>query len=393
MKLHPIILFLILIQFSCQKENSELEGSWILVKNEVKPNAGFIPVLRGQLFHFDKDKFYISYPPSNEEIVENYFLDGEYIKTDSTTFGKILHLSRDSLIIEADTNSFDMHLRPLEEITFTREEKNQISELLINNPWEIYDSNLETNYKLYCNEKEWGEKYEGNKWTKHIVYEQQFKNEKWLSEYELWTLKEFKGSLIFFFTSALRMESAQFQIANFNKETISGKFMNWYGNNWVENDLSIVVNKSEKELNFQKELIRGNWQTNKLISPTEKEIEYLRDSFDMSGVGVVRFQNRILLSDLASRNLKIQLSSNGNYKVLAGNKVIRKGTAWGITKDAGYLFFDSDLVGENLFEIKSIGENQFITNFRVKIGLPREHRYAFAFVNLEVELKKENNME
>jgi len=127
MKFKLLIILLIVFLLGCEKEKSELQRSWVAVKSVAKPNAGFIPVLRGQLYHFDEQKLYISYPSTNKEIEENYFLDGEFIKTDSATFGKILHLSEDSLIIEVDTNSYDIHFRPLKEARSVSKKINEIS--------------------------------------------------------------------------------------------------------------------------------------------------------------------------------------------------------------------------------------------------------------------------
>ena len=393
MKIKLFIIFIIVFQFACENEKSELERSWILVKNEAKPNAGFIPVLRGQLFHFNKDKFYISHLSSNEEKEENYFLQGEYVKTDSTTVGKILHLSKDSLIIEADTNSYDMHFRPLEDVVFSQDDKEKIFQQLISNPWNIYDKQLEGNYKLYCSDKNWEDKHENIKWTNRIVYEKQFEDDKWLSEYEWWALKEFKGKLLFCFTKGLSTEIVHFQILDYNEDNIEGKFMNWLNKNWTENQLEKVALASDSKIELDKKFISGKWKINNLIKPNPKEINLLRDSFDASGVGKVRFENRISISDLEQENLKFQFSPKGKYKILAGEKTIRKGDTWGTTKDGHYLFLDSDLAGENFIELLSLEENQLKIKFWSRIGLTKISKTAFAFVELEIELRKEDDTE
>lgn len=397
MKIKILIILLILFHFSCQKEKSELQRSWILVKNQAKPNARFIPVLRGQLFHFKKDKFYFSYPPSKEEFEESYFVDGEYIKTDSSVLGKILHLSKDSLIIETDANSYDMHFRPLEEIEFSKVEKEKIFKYLTNNPWKLYDKQLKYNYKFYFNEKDWGDRYEGNKWTKYLVYENQIEDDKWFSESEWWTLKEFKGKLLFCYSSNSGTEVASFQITDFSEDEISGQLMNWYDKNWKSNSLEKVTPPKDLEVKDMKKYILGNWQIGNLIKPTPEEILFIRDSLQDKSNGAQRsrkrFKNRISIFDLEEDNLKFQFLPDGKYQILADDKIIREGKEWGITKDGKYLYLDSEITGGNFIEILSIKENLFKIKFLDKIGIPKNNPLAFTWVNLEIELKKEVDIE
>ena len=387
------IILTILLHISCQEEWKELEGSWILVKNEAKPNAGFIPVLRGQLYHFDKKEFYISNLLSEEELKEEYFIEDNFIKTDSVILGKITHLSKDSLIVESDTNSYDKHFRSLEDVKFSKLEKQEIYNQLISSVWKTEDVYLEHDYKFYFNDKNWGGRYKKNAWVKHLTYEEKGKEYKSLSAYEWWTLKDFKDKLIISFSGQGQSETSHFQITKVSEEKIEGQFLNWYEKDWKESEIIKCLSIQQSEVESMKKLITGNWETKELIKPTKKEIAFLRDSTDMSGIGKAIHENRTSISDLEKRNLKLQFKKNGEYKILAGSTIIRKGEHWGITKDGTYLYLDSESTGENFIELLSCKKNEIKIKKTERISLPRINKAAFSIEFLEIEMKKEIDME
>ena len=161
MKVKYFILILGLIFFimSCQKDKSQLERSWILVEN--KSEKGFIPVQRGCLIHFDRDSLFISYPTSLNDTAVNYIIQEDYIKVDTMVFGKILHVSKDSLIIEDHSKEFDMHFRSLDETTFSEVNQQKFQQTLTNTIWSITDADYAA-YKMYCSDENWGIPYENN---------------------------------------------------------------------------------------------------------------------------------------------------------------------------------------------------------------------------------------
>ncbi len=99
------------------------------------------------------------------------------------------------------------------------------------------------------------------------------------------------------------------------------------------------------------------------MEPTDEKFNALKASASFDGVRRKKFKNSIILSDLEKRNLTFQFTSDGAYKISAGNKIIGKGTEWGITKDGSYLYLDSEISGENFIEIISIKQDQLTIEF------------------------------
>lgn len=387
MRTKLFIIISILIQFSCSSEKSELERSWVLVESKAKPNSGFIPVLRGQLFHFGKDEFFISYIPIEEELKQKYFIEHNYIKTDTSILGKIIHLSKDSLIIEADTNTYDMHFRPLEEINFSKLEKQKLFEQFISNTYELKEDNLGAKYKYYCSDQKWGERYEKNDLVKFIVYEEHLDDYKGLSSYEWWTVRDFHGKMIFSYSTGGQFGINFFQITGTHRNRIEGLFMNHYSNNWESSDMKYYKRIQDSEIDSMKQRISGDWKIKKLLSPDKEKIKFLKDTFDMSGLSSIKYENRISILDLEKENLVFKFDDD-SFKILAGDKTYRKGKKWSITKDGNYLYLDSEISGDNYIEVLDLNDVTMKIRKSQIIGLPRKHESAITYVTLEIELEK-----
>jgi len=389
MKLKLFIALIIIIQCSCQNEQSPIEGSWLLVDNTPKPNAGFIPMQRGEIYHFSKDSIYISHVAIESVRSYSYELNDEYLTVDTMASMKIIHLSKDSMIIESDSSLYDMHLRPLKEQHFSKDEREELLHLCISNPWKTQSIIPNLNYTLYFEEENFEDKYWGdhlgeNPWTRLMFYEEEYLEQTSSDCYPVWAIKEFKEKLLIIQTT--REYTSFFQVLAFDEEKISGQNIEWHQLDWADAILHKVENVSPQEKLELTKQISGEWSMKELIYPSIEEINEELNMTKINSIGSIK--DRVTTSDLKQQNLKFTIKENGSFNILAGDKVIHEGTQWDLSKDGRYLLIEPKLPGHEYIEIKKINNQSMTLRFPTEVRIPGTKKRSYIYTSLNFELTK-----
>ncbi len=382
MKIKLLLLIVIVAQLSCTKRSDELEQSWILVNQIHKPNSGLEPVLTGMLLNFDEKKMTYSHPYDDVMYEENYRIENGYIKVDTSEFGKILYLSKDSLVIEADTNSFDMVFLPLKKTKFAYSRKEDIEEQLTETG--ITFNTGTHDFTFYFDTTKWVLQREGQKGLKHFVYQIKANDEISWSGNEWWKLKEFKGHLIIEYSSS-HIPSSFIQMMSIENNEFECFYINtdYQNSNYKEIRLKSIKPKSKTEYDKMKKKFVGSWQLNEVLRPTEEEIQYLKNSWEENLLAGILYEDRISILDLENKSMIMNLNSNGEFSIFAGERLIGKGFGWDLTHDLKFLYLGDNLYGQNIYEI--ISQNEVKIQLRKVERIYKDLAKARDFVYLDVE--------
>ena len=391
MKTKFIILLIILIQVSCKEEKSNLEKSWILVEQKAKPNSGGMYMLRGLLVDFEDNLMTYSYITAKDETEKKYWIEDNVIKFDTSTFGKIIHLSKDSLIIEEDTNSFDMHFRPLENFNFSKSEKEDIFQSLFKNSWSI--ESVKSNQIFYCDTTVYrGMMSEEENDVRCIVYETE--NEYWngISDYEWWTLKHFDNKLVLGI-SHHQTENAFLQMTTNLGQVINGQYISAFENNWTKVKLKKEQILSSKRLDTMKEMIIGNWEIENTIEPNIDMLDSVEYHSELTEESRTKEDKRkgITKTNLKENTINFSFQRNGEFQIKANDKEIRSGDLWELTNDGQYIKLEKGIVGNNFIKILNLKDNklQILKKEMIDAEVQNGIKFFQTFLNLEL-IKKEN---
>lgn len=356
MKTKFLLLSLTIFLFSCQQEKNELEGSWILVDQKAKPNSKGMIILRGLLVDFKGNQLTYSYITSKKETGKQFWLEKDIIKIDTSTFGKIIHLSADSLIIEADTNSYDMHFRPLDEVSFSSSEKENIFQNLLQSSWSMKNE-LNEQVFYFDTTTYYSMPVESNN-ASCIVYESTEQNRNRMSDYEWWTLKRFKGKLVLG-NSYEQIENSFFQITKYTDQKISGKYISVYRKNWKESELQKGKILSAKKLKDMKKMVIRDWEIQSIVEPSSLDsLEEYSNLIEEWSRTSPYLKKRISVKDLKEKTIKFFFKENGEFQIIATKGVIRNGKSWEITNDGRFIKLDGGVVGENFIKILNLDNNE-----------------------------------
>jgi len=306
MKTKLLFLLIILIQISCKKEKSELERSWILVEQIAKPSSKGMYIYRGLLVDFEDDQMTSSYITSKDETKNRYWIEDDFIKFDTVTFGKIIHLSKDSLIVEEGINSFDMHFRPLEESSFSKAEKENITQRLIKNSWSI--ETQQSNQIFYFDTMVYNWMLEELDDAKCIVYETVKKDWNGITDYEWWKLKHFDDKLILGFSS-YQTDNAFFQMTNNSSQIIDGQYMDASDENWTKVEFKKMRNLSSEKLHAMKEIIIGEWEIENIIEPNLEMIDSVEHHAELIEEGRIGISK----TNLKEHTINFLFKENGGF--------------------------------------------------------------------------------
>lgn len=391
MKTKLILLLIFIVQVSCKEEKSDLERSWILVEQNAKPNSGGMYMLRGLLVDFEGNQMTYSYITAKDETEKKYWIEDNVIKFDTSTFGKIIHLSKDSLIIEEDTNSFDMHFRPLENFSFSTSEKEDVFQNLLKNSWSI--ETKKSNQIFYCDTTVYsgGMSEEAND-VRCIVYETENKYWNGISDYEWWTLKHFDDKLVLGI-SYHQTENAFFQITANLGQVIYGQYISAFENNWTKVKLKKGQILSSKRLDAMREMIIGNWVIENTIEPNLEmldSVEYHSELTEESRT-IEHKRNGITKTNLKENTINFSFKRNGEFQIKANDKEIRSGDLWELTNDGQYIKLEKGIVGNNFIKILNLKDNklQILKKEMIDAEVQKGIKFFQTFLNLEL-IKKEN---
>jgi hypothetical protein len=386
-----IILLIILIQISCKEEKSELERSWILVEQIAKPNSGGMYKLRGLLVDFEDDRMTYSYITAKDETEKKYWIEDNVIKFDTATFGKIIHLSEDSLIIEEDTNSFEMHFRPLEDFNFSKVEKKDIFQNLIKNSWSI--QTVKSNQVFYCDTmvySSWMSEEEND--ARCIVYETRNKDWKGITDYEWWTLKHFNNKLVLGI-SYHQTENAFFQMTGNLGQEINGQYIGAFDNNWTKVKLKKGQVLSSKRLDEMREMIIGDWEIENTIEPNLDMLDSVEFHSELTEESrtIENKKTGITKTNLKENAINFSFKRDGTFQIKANDKEIRSGNLWELTNDGQYIKLEKGIVGNNFIKILNLKDNKFqiLKKEMIDSEVQKGMKFFQTFLNLEL-IKKEN---
>lgn len=385
MKTKLLFLLTLLFVLSCSTKKSELEKSWILVEQRKKSDAKWTQMLRGLLINFNEEELNISFITSEKENIKPYSIENDLIIFDSDTLGKILHLSKDSLIIEEDSTSFDMIFLPLVETNFSKKDQKEIYQNLVDNPWNLKFSKY--SQTIYCDTLSWGAEDSTNR--NFIVYKFTFEDGEEISTSEWWTLKHFENSLIFNYSYG-QAEYSFFQITENKNDTLSGQFMRPFDTKWSNNQFvksQIISSKAKEDL---KNMILGDWRSAKIIEPKAKILESIT-KIQYTGLGKYQYSERMTTSDLRKKSVFFKFRTNGEFEILAGDKTIRKGKNWSLSDDGKYIRLDYGIVGSDFVEIIEINNDQIHLKKLEELGVYKDHPRRFIDITLNLKLEKFDN--
>lgn len=384
-----MLIFLSLAIFnSCNSQNSKhpIQKTWILSDQVAKPNSGFMSIISGALLHFEGDTLSISNVFGHETSKNRFSVKNKFILHDTSVIGKILHLSKDSLIIEQDSLTFDMHFRPLDDsqISLT---KNEIYQFLVDSIWELETEQL-GKHRIYLDTASWGGQFENNIWIKHLFYEFDIGYGKQLSGYEYWVLKEFEGKYIFGFSSG-QFDQSFFQLTSIGENNINGQLLHHLERDWLAASLLTIRSEDEFTLQNLYDTICGEWFIDSLIFPNRDSLKNMRNTDNISGSGMFKYENRVTVSDLEEKNIRFEFKKNGSYNIYAEDKLLRKGDKWGLINDGRFLYLDYKISGDNLIEIIDF-DNQLLRIRKYEyIDIEKKNRRShYVFDILEIELRK-----
>ncbi len=166
--------------------------------------------------------------------------------------------------------------------------------------------------------------------------------------------------------------------------------MNWLDNDWENKRLEKVPSLSQAKIELKQQLIIGNWTINKLILPTKEVINLLKESKSYMGLeGLKSKNNMITIADIEVQNLIYQFNLNGSYNIFAGDKLIRAGKKWGLTKDGKYIYLDAPIGRKHLIEVLNLKQGKMTIKYQDKIALPRGDKGEFNSEYLELDLKRD----
>lgn len=384
-RVHHLIISIyafLYISLGCTN-TSQLYGTWIIMEQQQQEGTGFRPVLRGTLIHFDDDILEISHTGSNQINCFPYWIDNDTIQTDSFQFGTILHQSLDSLIILSDTNTFAMKLLPLENTNFDKDDLMQLKRQITDEIWKIDSDTYDRT--MYCDTSTWSGLFNSNSIRKSVVYTSEseaLRLNNW-TEYEWWGLKEFHGKLIFTFSVA-QMDFSHLQLLESTSFGYSANLLEWFDEDW--RSVCFEKNNLLKQQSLKREDLYGNWQIEEVVSPTHHEISVLPDSAFGQGMGRSRYYERLLSLDIVNDNLTFEFQKE-RYYFKAGERIIRNGVDWNLTKDGKFIYLDNPVSGSNFIQIEQISDDLIKLLKSEEIALDPTEMDYFYHVTLELILK------
>ena len=393
-----LALFSICFQLNCTHQKSDLEGTWILVHQELLPESDGMSKLEGMLLHFDEKTLKRAYGPSRFNREERYFIEDNYIKTDSFIIGKIQHLSKDSLVLLRETEGFLMEFYPLQETSFRQKDYNYIEKQLVAAPWEFQIEDYY--YRLYCDTSIWMP--QNDSWIKSIYYES---NDNYLLETfsmcEKWTLYLFENK-IFFYYSVGQLEFNIIQITNYNENTFYGKLFRSYFREIKIDDVVLNSFKTNKYNDFKitRNDIIGEWKAStmnqnedildiKMIENEEDKRNFLIDYTNKIHEYKLRYSGRISVSDIKGDNLSYYFKENGEYEIKAGQKTIRKGNNWYLFSHNRFIVLDNHYNGNNFIKITGFGNEKLSLKKLEYIDVEQENPDMCFHTYLTLHLQKQ----
>lgn len=390
MKIKIIITLLISsLLFSCTKEKSELDGTWLLVEQVRKPKSkNVVYGLIGLLVCFEGNKVKYSMINSKEETKRSFTLDeNQIIQVDTNSFGKIIHLSSDSLVIEEDTNSFDMHFVKLKDIQFSKSDRQDVYQKFISYPWEISTSNFVGNF--YCDTTAWGGHSKDEYDLHSVVYEEEYTDWKGISDYDWWTLKHFDGKLIFSF-SGFELPNHFFQITEIKTDSLKGQFINIFDNNWIQTEFIKKPILSKSELASIKEKVYGDWKVQTVIEPDLEKIDSIYKTSPLVGThSSGSKQHYFSINNFEQKNIHYQFNKDETFKIEGGDKEIRAGKLWRLTNDGRFIKLGKGVEGMDFIRIISLTDDVLHIYKKDFLDYEIDGRLNFFEINLNLKLIKQ----
>ncbi len=412
MRIKFIIILLALIQLNCNLQEKNIEQTWLLVSQKDKSDNNVTTFYNGTLIDLKSNQFSKTYPILKREDVSTYSIENQIIKLDTSDFGKIIHLSTNSLIVE-DAKDV-MRFIPLKETSFEESDAINIYNELVTNTW-LAKAN-EQEMRFYCDTAKWGLRYEELDWIKCLFYSDRYSNSYLgeVSDYEWWTIKYFKGKILFIY-SVGQMERSYIQLTEINHHHLKGQELSYFESDWKK--IELIKSEIPANLNeLTKRTLQGNWSSTILnkskngktehplskeegieevvIDTTTKEpdtseryliMDYASEIFEWR----LRQQGRITLSDLEADNLSFVFYENGKYVWKAGQIIIRKGEQWAFTTDKKYIYLDNPYSSNNFIKIVSFDGNTLEIEKDEYIDVEQENLYDCFITKLKLKLTKE----
>ena len=419
-----LILFLILMQIGCNSENKLLEKEWILIhRKDIKTGEIDYWGLR-ERFRFKENELTINFLTIKSGTVRNYKLENSKInldtitgkvhhykndsfflerKNDMASWGEIIEITNDSLVIKHDSKSLSVY-RPMKETNLSAENARKLYNRLLENTWEIIGK--EDTIRIYCTSEEHGGMFAGMDWIQDISYEDtrinKFSGFAEICSGEYWTIDYFDGKILLIYSYG-QTENQLLQITEITENEIRGELIHYFSLGDWESVKITQVNPTNKLKQLSKEDFIGNWSSKNLNNKKNSKSMFIsEDKMDTINIdlpyentnfiterALMFNKKRITLSDLKNENLIFNFQPNGKYEIKAGKKIIRKGNNWNITKDKRYLYLDAPVNSDNFTKIISFEENILKLEKWELINVELENPNYCVFTNLKLKLIKE----
>lgn len=186
-----------------------------------------------------------------------------------------------------------------------------------------------------------------------------------------------KGELLRYFNSG------DWETVEITPITDEGKFKNLDVQDFIGNWSCSILNKNKGKTKkySSNSSIKENFETELIM----KEPIYIQD-FRLP----LFKEKRLSLNDIKYDNINFEFKANGEYEMKAGNKIIRKGKDWGLTKDKKYLYLDEQTIDENFIKITSFNNGSLKVEKLEVIDIEVENPNPCFYINLKLKLIKKD---
>ena len=357
---------------------SLLERSWIAVESR-QEGDGWISPIDGAFIYLKEGKGELTFIASDTIQRFNYKVDGNIIyKNDTIQFGKITHLSEDSMTMLIGNNMKTVFL-PIKEqkVAASREE---LLDILMKNAW----------YQAYSNRKDRIDFFDlgfFEKDDKFKVCIKHYKDTYWnYRANEKWTLFEYKGSL-FLGISEGQFDLDIYQITEISSSSIK---LNIYSAHPYPLYLEAIEKVEVREIEILKNIITAQkWKMEDLKNYHQFESVPAIDSFDIDSFAVtgvsLRADSMILKSDFLNKKLTYNFLDNGFFSIQVHGKIIKKGN-WSISNDGQFIILNHPENPLNYLEIIEAEKGKLIIGQTVELRV-YEDSNDFISYDCIIELK------